>query len=441
LKNKKTKQRRPTTATLPPRRPRPGRPTAVGVMSGIGSLLVAARLEGFKVLGSVEDRSTFRYRDAEGRNTFEENFPRTFYVKTVDESPIDDLAPVTLVVGMPSCGNFSGLRACISKKYQDPKKIAAARCGCSEIPVFIEGVKRARPDYFFMDNLPGSLDAVPAKEWHENLSQYDLFFEWVNNYGYGNPQKHRKRLFVIGARKNLGYTFVPNERDIEPTVADKIGDILGREGCLPNHDEHSLAAKYYYWHTYRQFRRHMKKLKEGTHLHQVSKEGHTFIGFGESKARWHGHTSVLVGSSIQWHPKTNLPLSLRERLRLMGFPDDFVLYGTRFNPKDGGWDHYKNRHLISQTGQCIPIEACRHVAGTMMTHRKGKTKRWSGRRLVRRNATIDRAKLWYCRNVGYSKQTAACANCWIAECPMNTPGAPIEMELKYRERVAAEDFS
>ena len=60
-----------------------------------------------------------------------------------------------------------------------------------------------------MDNLARSLEVVDWEYYNENLPDYDIHIEWVSNHGYGNIQKHRKRMFIIGSRKELGFYFIP----------------------------------------------------------------------------------------------------------------------------------------------------------------------------------------------------------------------------------------
>ena len=79
----------------------------------------------------------------------------------------------------------------------------------SDIPLFAEAVRVLGPKVFSMDNLPASLLQFGPDWWAEQCPGYDINFEWASNYDYGNPQKNRKRLFVIGAKSDLGFYFIP----------------------------------------------------------------------------------------------------------------------------------------------------------------------------------------------------------------------------------------
>ncbi|MCK5347112.1 MAG: DNA cytosine methyltransferase, partial [Candidatus Heimdallarchaeota archaeon] len=62
-----------------------------------------------------------------------------------------------------------------------------------------------------------------------------------------------------------------------------------------------------------------------------------------------------IGTHPLLHPRSCLPLSIRERARVMGFPDNFNFYGTKYE-NDGTWVHNRNATMIQQTGRCIPCE-------------------------------------------------------------------------------------
>ncbi len=96
-----------------------------------------------------------------------------------------------------------------------------------DIPLFTKLVNTIHPRFFVKDDLPRSLrTAYPMKNYCEALPDYDLFPEWVSNWGYGNPQRNRNRLFMIGALRTEGWTFFPSEVDDLKTVEQFIGDLV-----------------------------------------------------------------------------------------------------------------------------------------------------------------------------------------------------------------------
>ena len=117
-----------------------------------------------------------------------------------------------------------------------------------------------------------------------------------------------------------------------------------------------------------------------------------------------------------FHPKRNLPLSLRERARVQGFPDYFKFYGTKYD-ETGLWNHTANVAMINQTGKAMPLQFCNFVADQIkMFLEDTASRKFSGKRLIRPNEHVTKAKYWYCNNIGYGEsQKFACMNCWISD--------------------------
>jgi site-specific DNA-cytosine methylase/very-short-patch-repair endonuclease len=320
-----------------------------------------------------------------------------------------------------NCGKYSQLSSMNRDQSDDP----------GDIPLFTELVGKIRPRFFAMDDLPKSLGAYPMSAYAAALPDYDLFPEWVSNYHYGNIQKNRKRMFMIGALKSERWAFVAGERGNGLTLKDIIED-LGeprRGSNFPNHDPHVLdencgRAKHLVTlgrdqnATYADIKRFFLANPPGTTLKYFSKHDDGSGGLvikhkpSHSAGYWDAHTHVLDGASIQVHPHRGLPYTIRERARIQGFPDDFVFYGTRLNDR-GEWNHEKNNDLVKQTGKAMPVQFGRYVSEQVMAHILDEPFETSGQRLIPANEYVDHAKKWYCESVGYSNQPRACAACWL----------------------------
>lgn len=386
--------------------------TAVGITCGIGSMMLGARLAGFSVMGNVEWRRYYHRQDAEGHNTFLNNFPGAFMVHQYDELSTHQrrrIKGVDLAMGHPECGNFSNLNA-NKGPLSDP----------GDIPLFVEMVREIRPRYFAMDDLPKSFLAYPMEKYAEMLPEYDLFPEWVSNWGYGNVQKARNRFFMLGALKKERFAFVPGEAKHTLTVADIIGDLYRAKG-IPNHDVHTLvdacAKGLHLRHrdhraTWKEMRDYiLKEVKEGGPITYINANGDVKTRIGSYKGHWNGPAHVLTGGISGFHPKTGLPYSIRERARIQGFPDDFIFYGTEFDKK-GHWNHDKNIHMVRQTGKAMPIQFNRYFAEQVRHAIQKQPFEATGQRVLTPNQYISDAKSWYCDNVGYRNQKDVCANCW-----------------------------
>ncbi len=415
---------------------------AVGLTCGIGSMLVGARMAGFDVLGNIEWRNYYRKKDEQGRNTFLENFtdrgsaaPPPFLKKSItDLTPqeIERIMEVDLAMGHPECGNFSTMNGTNAWRGDKAPKVTDA----GDIPLFTKLVADIRPRFFAMDDLPKSFIAYPMSEYAKQLPDYDLFPEWISNYGYGNIQKHRRRMFMLGARKSERFTFVPGEFQHDRTVAQTLEGLpveiaLGVRGNVANHDPHALDEPCgrglhmnHLWHrpTWREMREWFEKAPIGKTFEYYSPATSELKNKpGWYKAKWDGPAPVMDGGSGHMHPLRNMPFTIRERARIQGFPDDFTFYGTRLN-EDGSWCHERNIDMVKQTGKAMPIQFNRYFALLVKHHVEGtEFPEATNTRTLEPNEYISDAKRWYCGNVGYSDQAGACAACWLfSSCRIRT---------------------
>ena len=387
---------------------------AVGITCGIGSMLVGARQAGFDVAGNVEWRGYYHFRDRDGRNTFGENFPGAIFKKHLDDLTPTELRVIEgadLVLGHPECGNFSILSGANVAAGRDLRKDP------SDIPLFVDLIARVRPRFFAMDDLPRSFTAFPMQEYHRRLAEYDLYPEWVSNWGYGNVQKNRNRMFMVGALRGQGFAFRPGE-DHNPL---KTADILSQVEGLPNHLPHcrtgnsprarcaALPDRYWTWaEVAARFMAH----PSGWSWTYEKPDGTNGVRIGFLRTHWDGPCHVLTGQNAICHPLTGFPLTIRERAKIQGFPDDFVFYSEKVNDQ-GEWTHEDNLPMVRQTGKAMPVQFCRYLSGQVSAHVLGRSFGSTGLRVIRPNEHVDSAKKWYCENVGYSDQDKACSCCWM----------------------------
>lgn len=436
---------KPTTSKLyerfplwqdPKGRPPRTRLKAIGFTSGIGSMLIGARDAGFGVVGNIEWRDYYRLIDEDGHNTFIENFPGAFLTRglnDLDPLDLDALKGIDLAMGHPECGAYSLLNSA-------NKNAKAQKKDSGDIPLFLEYVAAVKPRFFVMDDLPQAFMALPMEEYHRLLPEYDLFPEWISNYHYGNPQKHRKRMFMIGALKTEHYTFEPGEKEEWDnwTVLNRIGDIQGKYGELPNHDRHTTNGYSSRFINMRSRGDRPSWLEVQRYFKKHQKPGQNFAYHGPDdtmkirpsliRMKYDYPCPVLTGGNPMMHPELCLPISIRERARLQGFPDDFVFYGTKFD-KDGRWEHNNhNMWMVKQTGKAMPIEFNRYVAKHIAAHIKGKKSPATNQRFLKPDQWITQAKYWYCDNVGYSEQERACEACWHNE-HCDIPGRSFQVPL------------
>lgn len=364
----------------------------LGVYAGIGSPMVGAKIDGHNIVGNIEPRSFAHKVDDEGRNTFSQNFPSAFLIRKFEDM---SLSEIDIICGHPKCGMYSQL---INISGEDRRHYAAQKS--KEFEEFIRIVNLVKPKMAFFDNLPKSLAANPIQMYIDTLPDYNIHVEYVSNYHYGNCQKNRNRIFVIATLKELEFQFRPNETENTMVLSDVIADLEGLEGTelFPNHDIHSSTAKSNSGRrvfqddcmTWDQIKKVFSEKGGNKSLHYYNKEGELKHHFGFRKASWDRSSNTLIGTHPQIHPKTLFPMSIRERARIQGFPDDFIFYGTRFED-DGTWVHNRNGVMIQQTGKCIPCQFPRFLIAQFNAHIGGKEFHCSGKRLAKPNKYVEAA--------------------------------------------------
>ena len=407
----------------------PGRPlTAFGITSGVGSMLVGCQALGFKVVGNVEWRDYYRFRTQSGDSTFIKAFPGAFMARGLNDVPPNRMpGTIDFALGHPECGRYSSLSHTVTQgSYQESRG-----SDLSDLPLFLKMVAELRPRFFLMDDLPDSFNVLPMSEYVRMLPDYDLFPEWISNWGYGNIQKHRNRMFLVGALKAEKFVFVPGEALHTKTLKDEIEDLLGvLPGQMDNVadiDPQFHPGRYVNMRFYgdRPSWAELKVLfgseEWGKNLRYYSPTGEPKFRPGTNNPKWEGSCPVLSGGYNPIHPVAKRPLTIRERARIQGFPDDFVFHFEEGGPRKPVWNPYDSdgQRGIKQTGKAMPVQFCTFVADQVKHHIEKKAFVASGQRVIKPNPKVTQAKEDFCRLSGYSEQAKACGICWHrAKCPL-----------------------
>jgi site-specific DNA-cytosine methylase len=193
----------------------------LGITSGIGSLMYGPYKLGFKPIAAYEWRKYYN------TGTFEKNFKAPYITDYGDKD--STLKGVDLICSHPECGNFSNLYT--------GKNAATRQLDPADIHLFTDLCSYYQPKYFICDNLPKSLLAVTPGDWRQKFKDYKIDFCWVSNWGYGNSQRNRKRLFIIGVHKDIKWSFVPQEFQHNKRLEDAISGISSK---TPGHGVRGL---------------------------------------------------------------------------------------------------------------------------------------------------------------------------------------------------------
>jgi DNA (cytosine-5)-methyltransferase 1 len=328
----------------------------IGITSGIGSLQYGFKKSGFNVLHSHEWRKY--YHDSK---TYEANYLQE---NTEIYECLTNYKGVDCIVSHPECGNFSNLYTGKNRetRQSDP----------GDIYKFMELCRNYQPKTFLVDNLPKSLIAVTKEDWENYFPDYKFQIEMVSNWGYGNVQKNRNRLFIIGIHKDLDFKFVPNEFYHNKKTGDVLLDI---EKNCNGHLKMPLDVIVDGWNktwidedkngpgkvTLGDMQNFFKRNGYQNFTYKNSKgeyktrPGYSVLNMAKTCAVLSGGGASAFDNFYLFDEKDNYyrPLTIRERARIQGFKDDFIL-------TPDGYDFYENKKkyqsLAKSTGKCMPVE-------------------------------------------------------------------------------------
>ena len=389
----------------------------LGVFGGIGSMMIGAKQQGYEVIGNIEDRAMFH------TGTFEANFPGAFLVNDRSELTAEQKEQcrgVDLIIGHPKCGSFSVLRHQNGTVKDAQKELAG------NFSRFIDCIVEFQPKFFAIDNLPKSLTEFTYQDWAQQLPDYDIHFEYISNRNYGNPQS-RKRLFVIGSRKELGFYFIPSEFKHIESVRERLNKIAAD---APNNQQWKSTDIVEGWYrhnmdpsfkkygtpedkiTYAEFAEFLKKQRVQKCIKCYNKKGEITTRIGKYVVDIDLPSKVITGGNTGHHyifrSDTYMPLTIRERAKLGGCPDDFIFIPNQEN-EIKRW----HNNLIHQTGKFMPVEFTSLLTQQIKDFLEGKRdeSKYTKQRLINSDKNIDENKYAYCKNIGYSNQERVCEFC------------------------------
>lgn len=342
------------------------RPKAVEFFCGAGGMSLGMEQAGFDVVLAA---------DVDGHHAavHKRNFPdhATLCTSVVDLTAeriydaIGGKLELDLVCGGPPCQGFSNMGL---RDVKDPRN--------SLVDHYARLVAELQPKCFVMENVPGMasgktkpvLDAV-VKFLEEAGYRITKPVQVLDASLFGVPQK-RKRLFLLGARKDLGITLsYPTGpcrgQPPRPTVWEAIGDLPSIEGqeALFQSDEtnfdkppeseyakvaRGLVADPSDFSHPREWARtrctgclRIKHVEKAVELYRSTAPGSVVPGHKLPRLHPDGLCTTLRAGSDSTHGSHTAPrpvhptqprcITAREAARLHGFPDWFAFYPTKWH--------------------------------------------------------------------------------------------------------------
>lgn len=309
----------------------------IGIYSGIGPNLYPAKLKGWNILANFEPRDGFQ------SGTWQLNFDGTPQYK--DWNHIGDYVDkADILVAFPTCRFFSQA----GFQWLTPEQRAKKRASFEELEKCRKVIALLKPKIFLIENVQPLLKYYEFKQ-----DGYNIRLLKIINRDYGNCQI-RKRLWIIGTNGKIKFDFVPLIFVKQATLRDRIGDLPFTED-MPEiqhihkkpDDKPSWVLKSIYndekLDTQEKLAKYVLTFAPKKCVEYRNKDGVIKPKIRYVRGCWDSTQPVIGVDEGKFHPTTGYPLTIRERARILGFPDSFLFTGP-----------YKDQ--LVQTGACIPLE-------------------------------------------------------------------------------------
>lgn len=319
------------------------------LFSGCGGLDLGFTTAGFKMVYANDfDKICWE--------TFEKNHGVKIDGRSIVDLKSEEIPAVDGIIGGPPCQSWSlagEMRGIKDKRGQ-------------LFYEYIRILKDKKPKFFLAENVPGIISKTHLPTFNKILEEfkkvepgYDVTYKLLNAADYGVPEE-RKRVIVVGFRKDLGIKFEfpepthSEDGKIKPkwiSLKEAIGDlpkpIPAKEKNKTNENlqcpnqEHMNGG----FSTIYMSRNRRKSWEEPSFTIQAGGR-HAPLHPDSSKMKKIGPDKWEFESKNQKYRR----LSVRECARIQTFPDDFIFYYN--NIADG----YK------MIGNAVPVELAEVIA-------------------------------------------------------------------------------
>lgn len=323
------------------------KPTVIDLFAGVGGLSLGFEMAGFEVALANEF-------DPSIAEAYEKNRPGTkMIVEDITALPVDETfgpyeGKVTAVIGGPPCQGFSqkGSR----KSINDPRNFL--------FRYYFEVVKRVKPKYFVIENVPNLLTTEGGYFKGEIIELFSGIGYAVScgvlcAADFGVPQD-RRRTCILGKLGATEPISLPKPNGVHTTVWDAISDLSYLESgegteeqgyrCVPQSDYQRMLRAGSDELCNHVATRHSKVTLERLEMiapecgkEMLPEEHHTKSIYSGTWCRMKKDgiaktitTRYDTPSSGEFtHPYLNRAITTREAARIQSFPDTFHFYGSK----------------------------------------------------------------------------------------------------------------
>lgn len=341
-----------------------------------GGMLIGFQNAGFNVVADLETFTAFQ-------ESVTKNRPDVDYRLHPDgDFDYADLKGLPLLFGNPRCSGFSCVNAGIPGKHgHDAEQTIDLR-------QFWKATKDLQPQVAIWESVQqaSSVGRPLLNTMYDDLKQHGYRFAEIlfNNKDIGVPQ-HRKRFFGVFYKNDLNFNVsIPKSqpvcvRSFLEDLASVPADILPSRNMARRMCDDKVFGyvngKPVYNHISFPFSTDedplISLLGPGDSLYELTdqqlavspkmldkrKSGKGFSWAPPQRLKWDGLSRVIYSRSFTYvHPSLNRSLTIREAARLMGFPDEWILWGT---------------HPFVQIGNGVSVTVASWIAGEVLNCLKG----------------------------------------------------------------------
>lgn len=289
----------------------------LGVSAGGGALLHPFLGH---IIANVEPRSVFHMPNDEQWHLNFRGVP-LFWDELKDEWKPD------IIVSSPDCGASSIMRLSKVKKLGNPKENKS-------LNLVMTAIWKYQPAVFLIENLPRMLDLLPQDFFKANFPNYKIIAHCHSVMEFGNSQKSRKRLIIIGVRKDRSRNFRRAFKNVFKVSTPKlVKDLLEPAYKDPNYNipKDKTLAMYDYRNlpdrttlTVRQIKRLWRKdFKDEFKWPIKTAKMKTLPGV--YRLREDDYPLTVRPADRQFRPD-GWPLGIEDYKAIMGFPKSFKIY-------------------------------------------------------------------------------------------------------------------
>ncbi|GEM_PF-120142 len=292
-----------------------GEYSVTSLFSGCGGIDLGFEQEGFRIKWANDNNHW-------ACETYKKNFGDHIVERDIADIRVREVPNSDIILGGFPCQDFSmiwkrgGIETERGNLYRH----------------FVRIVKAKKPLVFIAENVKGLLTANEGKAVQQIVSDfseagYQVDVKKINFADYGAPQV-RKRVLIIGVRKDLGKTFeIPPPSHNESSYITAKEALQGVAGASHNNELLNVNPKTVEM---------LKLIPPGGNFTAIPKDSPYYVKGMISHVYRRLHpdkpsTTIIAGGgggTWGYHYDEPRPLTNRERARLFGYPDDFIFAGS-----------------------------------------------------------------------------------------------------------------